>query len=127
MWAGGCMVSPGSPRQQAPRKRRAGTAVREWCTGSPAMGTAAAVLARMKPGDAAAAHGGQGNGSMAGVFPCLVARLPLAVSPAVSFVHAPVNGASMAHWMHAGHLCPWLCQCRSRWGGIHPGIQVDEH
>lgn len=80
------MASLGSPIQRAPRKRRGGAAAGERCTGSPATGMAATVLAQAKPGDAAAAHGGQGKGSMAGVFLCLVARLPSVLCPAASSV-----------------------------------------
>lgn len=85
----------------------------EWQTGSLALGTATATLAWMKSGDAVAVHSGQGKGSMADAFLCLRARLPLALYPATSFVHAPGNGAGMACWICAGHLCPWLCQCQS--------------
>lgn len=88
------------------------------------MGMAAAVLAQAKPGDAAAAHGGQGKGSMAGAFLCLVARLPSVLSPAASSVCAPGH---VARCMCTGHLCPWSYQCWSGWGRIHPRIQADEH
>lgn len=88
------MASPGSPCQQALRKRRGGTVAWEWCTNSPVMAMAATVL--VKPGNAVAAHGGQGKGSMAGAFPCLVARLPSALFPAASFVLAPGNRAGCA-------------------------------
>lgn len=79
-------------------------------------GHGAAVLAQAKPGNAAAAWGGQGTGSMAGAFPCLVAKLPLALSSSMTFVRAPGNWAGMAHWMLTGHLCPWLCQCQFKLG-----------
>lgn len=74
-------------------------------------GHGAAVLAQAKPGNAAAARGGQGKGSMAGAFPCLVAKLPLALSSSMTFVRAPGNRAGMARWMHTGHLCQWSCHC----------------
>lgn len=119
MWAGVGGTGHGfprpPPRQRALRKRRGGAAAWEWHTSSPVMGMAATTLARVKPGNAAATRGGQGKGSMAGAFPCLEARLHSGLSPATSFVLRPGNGAGVAHWMRAGHLCPWSCQRRSGW------------
>lgn len=59
----------------------------------------------MKSGTAVAVNDGQGKGSMADAFLCLMARLPLALYPATIFVHVPGNGAGMACWICVGHLC----------------------
>lgn len=102
----GRMASPGCPCQQAPWKQRGGVTDQEWQSGSLALGTATATLAWMKSGAAVAVDGRQRKGSMAGAFLCLMARLPLALYPATSFMHAPGIGAGMACWIFAGHLCP---------------------
>lgn len=127
MHQGGGWLPQAAPDQWAPWKQRGGVTDQEWQTGSLALGTATVTLAWMKSGAAVAVSGGQGKGSMTGAFPCLMARLPLALYPATSFVHATGNRAGMACWICAGHLCPQLSQCQSGEGETPSGIQIDAH
>lgn len=66
-------------------------------------------------GDAAAAPGGQGDGSRAGVSLCLVATL-LSPSPAAGFVRSRGALGIAAH--------DPLVVLQTRQGGIHPGIHA---